>query len=341
MGKKNKKKDRNDQKKKKYNDQKKKKYNDQKKKERNDRKAARKQREILKWKQSDVDALTEQLKKYSLCLFNVLPDGNCFFRSIADQLEGNPNKHRVYRDKITSFMQNNSDDYRYFIVTDNGETWESYLSEMQKDGIWAGNVELKATSDCFECHIVIHQTNSPKWIIRNVNAAANGRYLHLAYSGSCHYDSVRHLDDKEKGSTPCHMDENGKIISEKSKQGNSMTEKEAICMRSSRCPSIDHVRHTLWTHYDDLDSALEALIHERNAFGSWENALSSNSMSLKSLSVNNSKTKSSRKMKKKKIPRNKPCPCNSGLKYKNCCKNNAKAKQCEGDSVGSKPSIII
>ena len=42
-------------------------------------------------------------------------DGNCMFRSIADQLEGNPAKHPEYRAAIMQYIYDRREDFEPFM----------------------------------------------------------------------------------------------------------------------------------------------------------------------------------------------------------------------------------
>ena len=63
-------------------------------------------------------------------------DGNCLFRAIADQLEGDERKHKSYRQKAIDFILANKDDFVPFIEDD--ETIEEYCADMAKDAVWGG-----------------------------------------------------------------------------------------------------------------------------------------------------------------------------------------------------------
>jgi len=81
-------------------------------------------------------------------------DGNCLFRSIADQLEGHEKLHRKYRQEAIDHINANRDDFAPFIEDD--ETIDQYLSDMQKDGNWGGQIELTALSAVFKFNYIVH-----------------------------------------------------------------------------------------------------------------------------------------------------------------------------------------
>ena len=63
-------------------------------------------------------------------------DGNCLFRSIADQLEGNEKLHRKYRQEAVDFIEINKNDFAPFIEDD--ETIDHYLADLCRDSVWGG-----------------------------------------------------------------------------------------------------------------------------------------------------------------------------------------------------------
>ena len=47
----------------------------------------------------------QQCAGLGLRLRRIKPDGNCLFRSVADQLEGKQERHAEYREEIVNFMR--------------------------------------------------------------------------------------------------------------------------------------------------------------------------------------------------------------------------------------------
>ena len=81
-------------------------------------------------------------------------DGNCMFRAIADQLEGDEAKHESYRRECVGYMRDNRDKFVPFIEDD--ETIEQYCDTMEKDGIWGGQVEMNALANALKFNVVVH-----------------------------------------------------------------------------------------------------------------------------------------------------------------------------------------
>lgn len=60
---------------------------------------------------------------------------------------------------------------------------------MSKNGIWGGDLEINAISNCYKCNVVVYQDYRPN--IELQNFPKENRVIRLAYFGSCHYNSVR------------------------------------------------------------------------------------------------------------------------------------------------------
>ncbi|KAK6116216.1 hypothetical protein DH2020_050012 [Rehmannia glutinosa] len=58
-------------------------------------------------KQNDVTELRAQLDALGLKIIQVTADGNCFFRALGDQLEGNEDEHDKYRSMVVQFIKVN------------------------------------------------------------------------------------------------------------------------------------------------------------------------------------------------------------------------------------------
>ena len=86
-------------------------------------------------------------------------DGNCLFRALADQLEGNEKKHSNYREDSAKYILANKDMYVPFIEDD--ETIEEYCSDMSKDGVWGGQLEMNALAHCHKFNVIVHQVDNP------------------------------------------------------------------------------------------------------------------------------------------------------------------------------------
>ena len=141
--------------------------------------------------QSDLKKFGSHLKEKLLRLKEVGSDGNCLFRSVADQLEGNDSKHDKYRMAAITYIQEHKDEFVPFIE----ETFASYIFRMSNKGCWGGQMELNAMAHCFKFNVIIHQTDSPDQAHVYHEPIGSVPTIHLAYHLGCHYNSVRRADD--------------------------------------------------------------------------------------------------------------------------------------------------
>ena len=78
----------------------------------------------------------EQLSPLCLKVKEMDGVGNCLFRSVADQIDGDESLHATYRAQAVDYILQNKEMYMPFIEDD--ETIEQYCNDMSKDGIWGG-----------------------------------------------------------------------------------------------------------------------------------------------------------------------------------------------------------
>ena len=67
---------------------------------------------------------------------------------------------------------------------------------MRKDGTWGGNQELYAAARLFQVYVVVHQDQpSARIMVIECDRLRPTRFVHVAYHGEDHYDSVRSITD--------------------------------------------------------------------------------------------------------------------------------------------------
>ena len=77
-------------------------------------------------------------------------DGNCFFRSLSDQLLNHEHDYEDYRQQVCDHIEAHEDDFAPFMSFGESEEeedkdYEAYVARMRTDGEWAGQVELLMT----------------------------------------------------------------------------------------------------------------------------------------------------------------------------------------------------
>ncbi|XP_077224383.1 SEC-C motif-containing protein / OTU-like cysteine protease family protein isoform X3 [Tasmannia lanceolata] len=307
-------------------------------------------------KQGDIAQFRSQLDALGLKVIQVTADGNCFFRALADQLEGNEEEHGKYRRMVVEYIMKNQAEFEPFIEDD--VPFDEYCKSMEKDGSWAGHMELQAACLVTRSNTCIHrgswgmltiflmQTMSPRWYIRNfVNQGA--RMIHLSYHDGEHYNSVRIKEDICSGparpivikadadlATSSHQ---AKAQTTKSKGISSKnvvdTQSVKIVMSGTGCENAEKVKQVLLDVDGDIDAAIEFLTaaqetdvklveHDELPYrkGDDENGNCEQPKEAPPQSKTCEHNKASTDIPiRDKIPRNKVCPCGSKKKYKACC----------------------
>lgn len=143
---------------------------------------------------SGVDSSVE-LNALGLRIREVAADGNCFFRSLSDQLTGHESDHGELRSKVVRFIEDHQDDFQPFVEDD--EDFDDYVARMKKDSTWAGHMEVQAASLVLEYNLKIYQEGQPVWSV--VNFPDSDKWLHLSYHDGMHYNSVRSITDPGGG----------------------------------------------------------------------------------------------------------------------------------------------
>ena len=151
---------------------------------------------------ASLASFTNMLRQDGYELVEVQRDGNCFFRSLADQLENNENAHDSYRQRICTHLKAHEADFSPFMSFGESEEsedkdFESYVERMGADGEWAGQVELIAAAQALRVNIIVHQLEHPSY---RIDCAAGDpavrkeakplREIHISYHDGEHYNSV-------------------------------------------------------------------------------------------------------------------------------------------------------
>ena len=96
---------------------------------------------------------------------NVKGDGNCFFRCISLKVHGTEENYSKVRQQIVEFLEKNEEDYSELVLDKKGKTYKEYLQEMQKDKVWATEVEILAAGPVYKCEIFVQvcKQGTDKW----------------------------------------------------------------------------------------------------------------------------------------------------------------------------------
>ncbi|KAJ1694920.1 hypothetical protein LUZ63_011618 [Rhynchospora breviuscula] len=222
-------------------------------------------------KKVNLSEFLAQLDLLGLKIIEVVADGNCFFRSLADQLEGNEEEHTKYRSMVVQYIRNHREDFEPFIEDE--MLFDDYCKSMEEDGTWAGHMELQAASLVIRTNICIHQFNSPRWYIQNFSSH-DVNMIHLSYHHGEHYNSVRLKEDPCEGPAKpisIKVDANIARASSSSKATTSDSKKSSqikTVMDATRCYNTNKIRQVLQEVAGDVDAAIEYLIAEKQSANS-------------------------------------------------------------------------
>ena len=134
----------------------------------------------------------KELENLGYFIKEVKGDGNCLFRSVSEQIEGDENNHQIYRQKCVEYMKENKDEFSPFLEED--EPFDTYIEKISKDGEWGGNLEIYALSMALEANFYIYIHEQPCYVVKNWdNPKVN---IMLTYHSGNHYNSLRKLEEK-------------------------------------------------------------------------------------------------------------------------------------------------
>ncbi|XP_078482574.1 deubiquitinase OTUD6B-like isoform X2 [Ciona intestinalis] len=113
----------------------------------------------------EEEEIKKILKEQGLMVKPVTPDGNCMYHAICDQLTNNIINMADLRKRTASYMRDHVGDFMPFLSTDAGDAFTSddfktYCSDIEKSGIWGGQLELQAISHVFKTPIHVIQAGS-------------------------------------------------------------------------------------------------------------------------------------------------------------------------------------
>ncbi|XP_048758615.2 uncharacterized protein LOC125668458 isoform X2 [Ostrea edulis] len=153
----------------------------------------------------NMPVLMKSIQKYAdsngFEVHDVTADGNCLFRAIADQLSINGvfgNSPDSLRNFVLKYLRQNplQEDGSHLEAFLYSETWEQYLSRMEKNTEWCDHMVLKASVDALGMKAVIY--NVYETDVRRTEVLPGGHHgraecltIYLGHFGEFHYLSLR------------------------------------------------------------------------------------------------------------------------------------------------------
>ncbi|KAF4664429.1 hypothetical protein FOZ61_000816 [Perkinsus olseni] len=170
-----------------------------------------------------MQVFEKKLAEAGLRIREVQNDGNCMFRSFADQLgydADGPKDYKNARKAAVQYIRRHESISEPFMEP--GVTTAVYSQRMQNDKVWGGNIELQALSQHYRVNVVVLQLSQHAYeaselqMIEMKNFDDSAPCVLLSYHDGLHYNSVRLADDKKKMTTNIlHVEDIRKLLNDK------------------------------------------------------------------------------------------------------------------------------
>ncbi|KAI9282157.1 hypothetical protein BY458DRAFT_552385 [Sporodiniella umbellata] len=208
----------------------------------------------------DNGDLNQQLRDLGLQTKDIAGDGNCLFRSLADQYFGHDNQHMVIRQKVCDYLEENEETYQFFVEDD--LSFEDYLKNMRCDGTYGGNMVLVAFAKSYEVDIKVYQPGLIYVIEANDNQTSD-RTMHIAYHDWEHYSSIRNRDGPFEGLPEIN------VVSREKEEEETMEEeaydsKEKAVLNACPDAGIRQIRRLLRKYKGDTNKVIDDLYESQD-----------------------------------------------------------------------------
>jgi len=158
----------------------------------------------------DDKSFAAQLALMGLKVREVIGDGNCLFRALADQLDGDDHAHARHRQDVVRYITEHRADFEPFIEDD--VPFTQHVQNLAQDGTYGGNDSIVAFARLHKLTVVIHQLDSPVWEVHGETVDGTSskspslvRQLHISYHNGDHYASVRRVQDNTDSPANVHV----------------------------------------------------------------------------------------------------------------------------------------
>eukprot|EP01129_Flabellula_baltica_P002835 TRINITY_DN12735_c0_g1_i1.p1 TRINITY_DN12735_c0_g1~~TRINITY_DN12735_c0_g1_i1.p1 ORF type:complete len:408 (+),score=100.91 TRINITY_DN12735_c0_g1_i1:1294-2517(+) len=135
----------------------------------------------------DSGTLRRKLKEVGYVIEEMAPDGNCLFRSVADQIYGDPEKHMLVRTLCMDFMEKERDHYSQFIT----QEFNEYIERKRQPRCYGNHIELQAIAELYNRPVEIYTYDAePLNLFQDLYQTDNPP-IRISYHYGNHYNSVR------------------------------------------------------------------------------------------------------------------------------------------------------
>jgi hypothetical protein len=142
------------------------------------------------------ETLDKQLIELGLKRKCIPKDGSCLFRACSDLLFNTQSFHKHMRAKVVKFLELNRALHEPYVY---GTGFDTYCKLMRRSNTWAGQLELEAIAQCYQCNITVYSIrgietehmfhNNPD-IIESVKRDGAIPAINLCFLHGNHYDAV-------------------------------------------------------------------------------------------------------------------------------------------------------
>lgn len=156
----------------------------------------------------ELDAINTLLLPDKLRVKEIQPDGNCLYRSVADQakLKDASYDYVKLRKMASDYMRAHTEDFAPFIEDDvNFTAYCDRVENVEGEVEWGGQMEIRALAGALRREIRIYDANAPVLVMDNdgdVDATLGSiriTYHRHFYSLGEHYNSVSECPPEERG----------------------------------------------------------------------------------------------------------------------------------------------
>ena len=136
-----------------------------------------------------------------------LPDGNCLFRALSNQMTGDPSRHPELREILTTFISRNPQLFgRGWTITNC--SLDEHLAQVTQLGQYGSHAEIKAAASLYQTPIYVAtdslNVNKYVWTVfppflptqlkfdecdRDFITQPR-QWFEIAYTQGCHYDGI-------------------------------------------------------------------------------------------------------------------------------------------------------
>jgi len=135
----------------------------------------------------DSEHLQERLNSVGLEIHQMNADGNCLFRSVADQIYGDPEKHELVRSLCMDFMEKERDHYSQFVTED----FEDYVNRKKKNKCHGNHLELQAIAELYNRAVEIYTYDENSLNLFHELYTTDNPPIRISYHHGNHYNSVK------------------------------------------------------------------------------------------------------------------------------------------------------